>query len=262
MGQDLDNAAVLLTGASSGIGAALALALARRGARLALLARREDRLVEVAGECAAAGAPDVRIWAVDLSDLDAAERYAREADGALGGLDVLVNNAGAPMRKPVDQLTNDRVERTMRLNFLSPARMTLAVLPGMLERGRGSIVNVASLGGRLGILSEAAYSASKFAMVGWSEAMAADLHGTGVEVRIINPGAIETEIWDQPDNDPPFYQGALEPAADVADGIVAAIEGDRIEHYLPDMKAIIEFKDSDLDAFVAGLAAQKNEDIP
>src|SRR6476661_942824 len=109
MGLELDGAAVLLTGASSGIGAALAPALARKGARLALMARREGRLEQVAKECEAAGAAHVRIWAVDLSDLDAAERHATEADAALGGLDVIINNAGAPMRKPVDRLTNDQV---------------------------------------------------------------------------------------------------------------------------------------------------------
>ena len=258
MGLELDDTAVLLTGASSGIGAALAPRLAAKGARLGLVARRRERLEQVAEECRSAGGKDVRVWSADLSDVAAAENHAREIDAALGGVDLLINNAGAPMRRPVQRLTSAEIERTMRLNFLSPASMTLALLPGMLERGRGSIVNVSSLGGRLGILSEAAYSASKFALAGWSEAIAADLWGTGVEVRLINPGAIDTEIWDQPDNDPPFYDGDLESPGDIAEGIIAAIEGDTIEHYLPDMRAVIDFKSSDLDGFVAGLAAQKN----
>ena len=145
------------------------------------------------------------------------------------------------------------------MNYLSPARLTLALLPGMLRRGRGSIVNVSSLGGRLGIRGEAAYSASKFALCGWSESLMADLAGTGVDVRLILPGAIDTEIWDQPGNDPAFYDGPLEPPATVADAIVAAIEGDDVETYVPDLKAVVEYKTTDLQGFVAGMVASAEE---
>ena len=99
----------------------------------------------------------------------------------------------------------------MRTNYLSPVAMSLAVLPRMLERDHGVIVNVSSLGGRIGIAHEAAYVASKFALSGWSEAMAMDLWSTGVEVRLVTPGAIDTEIWDQPGNDPAPYDGPFEP---------------------------------------------------
>ena len=129
----------------------------------------------------------------------------------LGPLDVIINNAGIPMRRPADRLTMDEVERVMTVNYFSPVAITLALLPRMLERGSGTIVNVSSLGGRLGIASEAAYSASKFALAGWSEALAADLVGTGVAVRLVLPGAIDTEIWDQPDNDPPDLRRAVGP---------------------------------------------------
>ena len=89
----------------------------------------------------------------------------------------------------------------MRVNFFGPMRLTLAVLPRMLARDAGMIVNVSSVGGRLGIIHEAAYCASKFALCGWSESMAVDLHGTGVAVKLIEPGPVDTEIWDQPGND-------------------------------------------------------------
>jgi short-subunit dehydrogenase len=125
----------------------------------------------------------------------------------------------------------------------------------MVERDAGVIVNVSSLGGRLGIATEAAYSASKFALCGWSESLAMDLSDTGVDVRLIIPGAIDTEIWDRPDNDPPLYAGPREPPELVADGIIAAIEGDRFEHYLPDLKAVVEFKTGDPDAFFATAVA-------
>jgi short-subunit dehydrogenase len=111
---------------------------------------------------------------------------------------------------------------------------------------------VSSLGGRMGIEGEAAYSASKFAMAGFAEAMQLDLWDTGVDVRLVLPGAIATEIWDQPDNDPPLYDGELVPAEEVAEGIVAAIEGDAFEHYLPDLKPIVELMTSDIDGFMAG----------
>src|SRR5690606_38777410 len=100
------------------------------------------------------------------------------------------------------------------------------------------------------ILSESAYCASKFALAGWSESAQLDLWGTPVEVRLVLPGAIETEIWDRPGNDRAHYDGPFEPADTVAAGIVDAIEGERFEHYLPDMQPIVEMKTSDVDAFM------------
>jgi short-subunit dehydrogenase len=147
----------------------------------------------------------------------------------------------------------------MAVNFESPIRMTLAVLPKMLQRDSGVIVNVSSFGGRAGIIGEAAYCASKFALCGWSESMALDLWHTGVDVRLILPGAIATEIWQVPDNDAPLYDGPFEPAETVAAGIIDAIEGDRFEHYLPDMKPIVEMKTSNVDDFMAGVIAFADE---
>ncbi len=246
----VDGANVVVTGASSGIGAALAPMLASRGATVGIVARRADRLAQVLERCQA-HSPASRMWVADLGDTDGAEALALQAWDEMGGVDVLVNNAAIPKRRKVDALTVDEVRRVMAVNFESPMRMTLALLPRMLERDRGVIVNVSSLGGRIGIPGEAAYCASKFALAGWSESMALDLWHTGVGVRLILPGAIATEIWEVPDNDAPLYQGPFEPAEDVAEGIIAAIEGDRFEHYLPDMKAIVEMKTSAIDDFLA-----------
>ncbi len=244
----------MVTGASSGIGAATARALAARGTTVALVARRAERLDEVLADCLPAS-PASRRWAADLSDPGAAARLALEIWDVCGRLDVVVNNAAIPMRRPVTRLTMDEVEHVMTVNYFSPVAITLALLPRMLERRRGVFVNVSSLGGRLGIYTEAAYSGSKFALAGWSEAMACDLVGTGVSVKLVLPGAIDTEIWDQPGNDDPVYTGPLEPPTVVADGIVAAIDSDRFEHYLPDMKAVVEMKTADIDGFFAGMRA-------
>jgi short-subunit dehydrogenase len=254
----VDGANVLLTGASAGIGAALAPMLAAHGATVGLVARREDRLRDVTARCRE-HTPGSRMWAADLADPDAAGEIAGRAWDEMGHLDVIINNAAAPMRRRVTEISPDEVRRTMALDFESPARMTLAVLPRMLERDRGVIVNVSSFGGRVGIPGEAAYCAAKFALCGWSESMALDLWHTGVDVRLILPGAIATEIWEVPGNDPPLYDGPLEPAETVASGIIEAIEGDTFEHYLPDMKAIAEYKTADIDGFMAGAIAFADE---
>jgi len=247
----LDGAKVLVTGASSGIGAALAPMLAERGATVGIVARREDRLNEVLDRCPGEGH---RAWVCDVGDLEAAERMVLQAWDTFGHLDVVVHNAAIPKRRAAPELTVDELDQVMAVNFTSPARMTMALLPKMLERDRGVIVNVSSLGGRLGIVHEAAYCASKFALCGWSESLAIDLWHTGVDVRLIIPGPIATEIWDLPDNDAPLYDGPLEPPETVAQAIVDAIEGDRFEVYSPDMKDIASFKTNEIDMFLAGVA--------
>jgi len=248
---DVQGAKVLLTGASSGIGAAAARLLAERGAVLGVVARRRDRLEQVLADCHQ-HSPDSRLWAVDLSDLAAAEGVVQEALEAWGSIDVLVNNAGAPKRRNVRDLTSAEVEDTMRINFFSPVRMMLTVLPSMLERGRGTIVNVGSMAGRIGVPTESAYSASKFALGGWSEGAALDLAGSGVDIRLVSPGAFATEIWDQPGSDDAFYDGPKAPPEECAADIVAAIEGSTFETYSPaGYRDIVVDKTRDFDQFMS-----------
>ncbi|OBA80918.1 short-chain dehydrogenase [Mycobacterium sp. 1164966.3] len=243
----------LITGASSGLGAALARQLAAQGAVVGLVARRRDRLSDVLADCRQTS-PTSTMWVADLADTEALSELALGAWDGLGGIDVLVNNAAIPKRRPVSELAPGEVEAVMSVNFFAPMRLTLALLPRMVERGTGMIVNVSSVGGRLGIIHETAYCASKFALCGWSEAMAVDLHGTGIVVKLIEPGPVDTEIWDQPGNEEPLYQGPKVPADEVAEGIIAALGSDRFEHYVPDMKAVVDAKNADLDAFIAGAA--------
>ena len=244
---------VLITGASSGLGAALARRLAGRRAVVGLIARREDRLGEVLADCRRTS-PGSAMWVADLADTAALREPALRAWDALGGIDVLINNAAVPKRRPVTALEPGEVEDVMRVNFFAPVRLTLALLPRMLARGSSLIVNVSSVGGRLGIIHESAYCASKFALCGWSEAMAVDLHGSGVAVKLIEPGPVDTEIWDQPGSEEPLYQGPKVAADEVAEGIIEALGGDRFEHYVPDMKGIVDAKNADIDAFIAGSA--------
>ncbi|HTL86627.1 MAG TPA: SDR family NAD(P)-dependent oxidoreductase [Acidimicrobiia bacterium] len=252
---------ILVTGASSGIGAALAPILAERGATVGIVARRAERLEQVLEQCRA-HAPESRMWAVDLGDLAAAERVAIDAWDAFGGLDVLVNNAAIPKRTRVTELTPADVEHVMNVDFHSPARMALAVLPRMIERGSGQIMFVSSMGGRIPIPNEAAYNAAKYAMCGFAEAMLLDLAGTGVETKLILPGPIATEIWDQPDNEPALMDVDKVPAAECAAGIADAIEHDGFEYYVPpvfpggiDAKAIAVGKTENCDQYLKGMAA-------
>jgi NAD(P)-dependent dehydrogenase (short-subunit alcohol dehydrogenase family) len=163
---DLDGKRVLITGASSGIGEASAYKLARRGATVVVVARRRDLLDEVAERIVADGGDALAIDC-DLADLDAVDALAARVEKEIGGVDILVNNAGRSIRRPLaDSLERwHDVERTMGLNYYSPLRLMRALAPGMLERGDGHIINVASWG----VLSEstplfAMYTASKAAL--------------------------------------------------------------------------------------------------
>jgi short-subunit dehydrogenase len=107
---------------------------------------------------------------------------------------------------------------------------------------------VSSVGGRLGIVHESAYCADKFTLSGWSESMAVVLRGTGVTVKLIQPEPVDTDIWDQPgDADDPLYDGPKVSPVQVADGVIAALDSDTFEHYIPDMKAVVDLKNADID---------------
>ncbi len=247
---------IVVTGASSGIGEALAPMLAECGAVVGVVARRADRLEATLARCQA-HSPGSRMWAVDLSDLDAAVALVDDAWQAFGGIDCLINNAGVGKRKQLlDHDPND-LEVVLRTNFLSPVRMNLAIVPKMLERGSGMIVNVASGGGRFGITHESAYCASKFALSGWSEVAAMDLADTPVEVKLVQPGAIATEIWDQRPGELPGLPGAeFDTAEQCAAGIVDALESDGFEYFVPaSLKEIVDQKNADLAGWIDLMAA-------
>jgi NAD(P)-dependent dehydrogenase (short-subunit alcohol dehydrogenase family) len=253
MGYSLEGKNVLVTGGSSGIGAALAEGFARAGATVGICARRADRLGEVL-ERVRAHAPDSRSWTVDLSDLDGIESFARRVEDDLGGVDVLVNNAGIPKRRRVRDLTPAVVEAVMLINYFSPIRLTLALLPGIEERD-GRVVNISSVAARLGPPAEAAYAASKAAVTAWSESMMVDLGiaGSKVRVHVVNPGVFDTELFHLPDNDDFVASIEMLPVATIVDPILAMIDAGTFEIYVPDWFAeVAANKAKDTGTFLAG----------
>jgi len=259
----IGGATILLTGASSGIGEALAPMLAARGATVGIAARREDRLDATLERCRA-HSPDSRRWVVDLADVDAAVGLVEQAWDSFGHLDCLINNAGVGKRKLVVDTTPEDLDTVMRVNFMSPVRMNLAVLPRMLARGTGTIVNVASPGGRFGIAHESVYCASKFALSGWSEVAAMDLADTPIEVKLIQPGAIATEIWEQRPGELAGLPGApFVSAQECAGGILDALEAPGLEFFVPaDIKDHVDMKNANLDGWIELMAAMGRTTAP
>lgn len=251
---DLDGRRALVTGASSGIGAALAEALAARGATVGLAARRTDRLDQVLERCRA-HAPDSRRWTVDLLEPDAPETLARRAADELGPIDVLVNAAGIPKRRRADALTAEEVEQVVRVNLLAAVRLTLAVLPGMRERGWGHVVNISSVAARLAPPGESAYAASKAGLTAFTESLAAELWHTPVQVHLVNPGVIDTELFSLPGNDPMVADVEALPVDAVVEPTLDAMATGRLETWVPEWFADVALvKAGDLEGYVQGAA--------
>lgn len=254
MGFELAGRHALVTGASSGIGAALAVALARRGATVGVTARREDRLRAVVDECRS-HAPQSRMWPADMADPLQVDGLAKAVLDDFGEVDLLVNCAGVPKRRHVTRLEPSVVENVLQVNFLSPTRLTLALLPRMLETEDARIVNVASVAATLSSPGEAAYDASKAALAVFSEAMAVDLWDTGVKVMVVYPGLVDTDLFRVPDNDPPV--DAVEPIGtdEVVTAVLDGLAQDALQVYVPGYFAdLASGKASNVEGFLAGAA--------
>ena len=220
----------LVTGASSGIGEATARRLAREpGTRLVLVARREDRLQALADEIGGA-----TVVAVDLTEPEAPARVAEAVEDAHGRLDLLVNNAGAAWRGRFAETGWENVQRHMELNFDSVVRLTEALLPILRRSAPSSIVNVASTAGRVSRANSGAYSASKFALAGWSDALHLEERQHGVHVGLVLPGFVATEGFPQRELvDKPLTRWIVSTPDKVAGAILAAGPGGKPERYVP-----------------------------
>ncbi len=187
---DFHEKIAVITGASSGIGRATALELARRGAHVVLAARRAEMLENVAGECRKLGVR-AQIVVTDVRDRDA----CRNLIAAAGDVDILVNNAGFAIYDSSEEARIGEMRDMMDTNFFGTVHCTQAVLPAMLARRRGSIVNVGSITGIMGFARMGAYCASKFAIAGWTEALRDEVIGKGVSVALVCPATTDTEFF-------------------------------------------------------------------
>ena len=221
----------VVTGASSGIGEATARRLAREpGARLVLVARREDRLRQLASSLAA----PATFLAADLIAEDAPARVRTHVEEHHGRLDLLVNNAGASWRGTFAAAGYENVRRTMELNFDAVVRLTEALLPILRAAAPSAIVNVASTAGRVSRAGAGAYSASKFALAGWSDSLYLEELPHGVHVGVVLPGFIATEGFPAAElRAKPTTRWLVSAPEKAAEAIVEAGLGGKAERYVP-----------------------------
>jgi short-subunit dehydrogenase len=227
----LEGRRVLLTGAGGGIGGCIASELAARGARLLLLDRDESslgRLLERAPEVAKRSS----VLAADLGDLDALPRTFDQAIERLGGLDVLVNNAGVLDFSPLHLERPQDIEATFRINVVAPVLLTRLALQGFRARGEGLIVNVGSIFGSIAFPWFATYSSSKFALRGFSEALRRELRGTGIRVTYVAPRATATPLASSFSRMASATHMPLDAPELVARRVVRALETDAKDRYL------------------------------
>lgn len=193
--RNLAGARVLLTGASSGIGRALALRLADRGAELLITARRTDRLEKLAAQLKQQGT-SVAFFAADIADPEARVQLVASARERWGELDILINCAGVGAIGPVADSEPEHLRRVMEVNFFAPLELTRAALP-LLRRGRDPlVVNIGSVLGHRSVPGKAVYSASKFALHGLTDAWRAELAGDGIEMLLVSPSTTSSDFFD------------------------------------------------------------------
>lgn len=221
----------LITGASSGIGEATARRLAREpGTELILVARREQRLRDLAESLPC----PVSYVAVDLTDEDAPQRVRAHLDEHDGRLTLLVNNAGAAWRGSFAEQGHENVHRHMELNFDAVVRLTEALLPALRASAPSAIVNVASTAGRVARARTGAYSASKFALVGWTDSLYAEERSFGVHVGMVLPGFIATEGFPATElRERALTRWVVSKPEKVAEAIVEVGPGGKAERYVP-----------------------------
>jgi short-subunit dehydrogenase len=187
---------ILITGASAGIGSALAETLAYRfsGIRLVVAARRQDKLEQLATQCRQAGA-DVLVVPTDMADLVQVKALAQSALEKFGRVDALVNNAGYGHMSPIELVTPEAAKQQFAVNFHGPLCLIQALIPAMRNQGRGRIVNISSLGGRMAFPAGGLYSCSKFALEALSDVLRMELRGFNIQVSVVEPGPVVTEFF-------------------------------------------------------------------
>jgi len=211
----------LVTGATEGIGRAVCFSLGRAGHAVAAVARTPDRVQGLVRDLEAAG---IRAFGcpADVADPAAVAAFIPAAEAALGPIDVLVNNAGILIGGPLVEMSLEAWDRTFAVNVRALFLTCRAVLPGMAARGRGDIINIASLAGKNGVLNAAAYAASKHAVLGFSRSLMLEVRKQGVRVIAICPGSVDTPMMHGQSTLTPAFDRILQPE-DVAAAVVDAL---------------------------------------
>lgn len=223
----------VITGASSGIGTAIARRLAQRGCRTALIARRRDRLESLAAELSKT-APSFA-WPLDLADVPGIEPSMRELIAAHGPPDVLVNNAGAGVYLPFMEHDWAMHRRLMDLNYFAAVATIRAVLPGMAERRKGHVINICSISAKMGPWGHAGYTAAKAALASLTQTLAGEHDGAGVHFSYVHPGIVLTDYFEADSLTrllPRVRKHAI-PADTVAKRIAALLDKPRLELCVP-----------------------------
>jgi short-subunit dehydrogenase len=223
----LEGRVALVTGASSGIGRAVAPLLARHGAHLALAGRDQQALAEIAD--LTGGEP----LAAELAEPGGAERLADLALERWGRVDLLVSNAGAGWAGDLAAMPLEIADRLIALNLVAPVRLTRLLLPGMLERGSGHLVYVSSIAGATGVAREAVYAATKAGLATFADSVREEVAGAGVTVSVVVPGVVDTPFFDRRGSAYDRSWPAPIPADRVARAILRAISSDRAEVFAP-----------------------------
>jgi len=217
----LDGQRVWITGASSGIGASLAVAFSNAGAQVILSARRQPELEQVAARCG--DTADIQL--LDVADQASVESAANAVQQRHGGVDILVNNAGITQRSKAIDTDMAVYRRLMEVNLFGTIALTSAVLPGMLDRGSGQIVAIASVAGKIGVPFRTGYCAAKHAVVGYCDALRAEVQDQGVGVLVVCPGFVNTPLSYAALQGDGKAHGAMD--SDLASGIAPEIVADR-----------------------------------
>jgi hypothetical protein len=224
---------VVVTGASSGIGAASCKAFAKKGANLVLIARRKNKLEELKTTLDKFNIRTL-VCECDVSQKSQVQKMSKEVLDTFGGIDVLVNNAGFAIYGTVSDLSIEEIEAQMATNYFGMVYCTKYFLPKMLEQNSGHIVNVASVAASFGLPGIASYCASKFAMLGFSEGLRHELHGTKVGVTIVSPIMVKTNFFDHKSFEKmPKYSPTALSAETVAKAVVSAATSSRLEIIVP-----------------------------
>ncbi len=251
---DLQNKRVVLTGAAGGMGTVLARLMSEKGARLALVDANGEAVEKLAAELSGAIAV-----AGDLATRQGCEAIARETGEKLGGVDLLINLAGIMSFAAFEDEDDERIELLMHINLIAPMLMSRALLPGMLAQNAGRIVNVGSMFGSIGFAYFAAYSASKFGLRGFSQALRRELADTGVGVTYVSPRAVKTPI----NTGPIMRMGAatkmnMDDPDVIAGKILAAIEAEKNEAYFGFPESLFARINGILPGVVDGGTADQN----